>query len=201
MSHLISHRTIHLASLFLRRSRFSDLSYFYGKFADQFLLRLSYSPDARPHALQRLAFNTPSHSLDLYTPRYVKGSGSDKVGLCPICIEPISRGGEGTKLFLKTKVSAYSEYSMSATLCILIELTYPTLSEPDYHMQYYHGTHSSSYDLRAASRGHRLAVIQLIRIHFSHMIHCIVASIRHLRSQQRTVLPTASIPRHSAPAR
>ncbi|KAF8319436.1 hypothetical protein DL93DRAFT_2053848, partial [Clavulina sp. PMI_390] len=61
-------------------------------------------------------FNAPSHPLDLYTPRYVKGSGSDKVGLCPICVEPISRGGEGTKQFLKTKVSAYN-----------------------YHMQYYHG--------------------------------------------------------------
>lgn len=48
--------------------------------------------------------------MDLYTPRYVKGSGSDKVGLCPICIEPISRGGEGNKLFLKTKVSAYSKF-------------------------------------------------------------------------------------------
>jgi len=117
MSHLISHRTIRLASLFLRRSRFSDFGYFYGNSLISFsLLRSWYSPDARPHPLQRLAFNTPSHSLDLYTPRYVKGSGSDKVGLCPICIEPISRGGEGTKLFLKTKVSAYN-----------------------YHMQYYHG--------------------------------------------------------------
>lgn len=74
-----------------------------------------YSPDARPYPLQRLAFNSPSHALDLYTPRYVKGSGSDKVGLCPICIEPISRGGEGTKLFLKTKVSAYSEHPRTGT--------------------------------------------------------------------------------------
>ena len=49
--------------------------------------------------------------MDLYTPRFVKGSGSEKVGLCPICVEPISRGGEGTRMILKTKVSAYSKSS------------------------------------------------------------------------------------------
>lgn len=165
MSHLISHRTILLESLFLRRSKIYEVDYFYGSSLINFsLLRFWYSPDARPHPLQRLAFNTPSHSLDLYTPRYVKGSGSDKVGLCPICIEPISRGGQGTKLFLKTKVSAYSQYSMVAVMIILIELTYPTLSVSDYHMQYYHGMYSSSCDLRAATRGLHLVVIQLIRI-------------------------------------
>lgn len=45
---------------------------------------------------------------NLYLPRFVKGRGADKLGLCPICVEPKSRGGEGCKRFLKMKVSAYS---------------------------------------------------------------------------------------------
>lgn len=53
---------------------------------------------------------------NLYLPRYVKGRGVDKLGLCPICVEPKSRGGEGCKRFLKMKVSAYSELSSLSQL-------------------------------------------------------------------------------------
>ncbi|MBW0466433.1 hypothetical protein O181_006148 [Austropuccinia psidii MF-1] len=54
-------------------------------------------------------YNSPAHGyLDLYTPRYVKGVGSEKVGLCCICAEPKSRGGENMSLWLKMKVSSYS---------------------------------------------------------------------------------------------
>lgn len=54
-------------------------------------------------------YNSPAHGhLDLYTPRFVKGVGSEKVGLCCICAEPRQRGGEDLQLWLKMKVSSYS---------------------------------------------------------------------------------------------
>ncbi|KAH9458206.1 hypothetical protein Pst134EB_010507 [Puccinia striiformis f. sp. tritici] len=54
-------------------------------------------------------FNTPAHGyMDLYTPRYVKGVGAEKLGLCCICAEPKDRGGTDTQLWLKMKVSSYS---------------------------------------------------------------------------------------------
>ncbi|KAG2013882.1 hypothetical protein CC2G_010747 [Coprinopsis cinerea AmutBmut pab1-1] len=52
-------------------------------------------------------YNHPRGPLDLYTPRFVKGRGKDKVGLCPICVERPSRGGEGKKVWLPMKVSAF----------------------------------------------------------------------------------------------
>ncbi|KAG9075279.1 hypothetical protein FRC06_010178 [Ceratobasidium sp. 370] len=57
-----------------------------------------------------------AHHFNLYTPRFVRGVGTDKVGLCPICVEPVWRGGEGRAILLNTKISAFN-----------------------YHMQYYHG--------------------------------------------------------------
>ncbi|KAJ7579683.1 hypothetical protein C8J56DRAFT_796094 [Mycena floridula] len=65
--------------------------------------------------------NPPRSALDLYTPRFVQGSGPKKVGLCPICIEPRERGGEGKKVWLAMKTSAYN-----------------------YHMQYNHGISAST---------------------------------------------------------
>ncbi|KJA22705.1 hypothetical protein HYPSUDRAFT_66920 [Hypholoma sublateritium FD-334 SS-4] len=67
-------------------------------------------------------YNIPRGALDLYTPRFVKGKGVEKVGLCPICIEPPSRGGEKKKLWLAMKFSAFK--------C--------------YHMQYAHGISAST---------------------------------------------------------
>ncbi|CAK5263616.1 unnamed protein product, partial [Mycena citricolor] len=61
-------------------------------------------------------YNPPRSALDLYSPRFVKGRGASKVGLCPICVERRERGGEGKKVWLPMKVSAFN-----------------------YHMQYYHG--------------------------------------------------------------
>ncbi|KAI0739479.1 hypothetical protein C8Q80DRAFT_1198985 [Daedaleopsis nitida] len=60
--------------------------------------------------------NPPREDFDLYTPRFVKGKGTSKVGLCPICHEPAARGGEGKKVWLSMKFSAFN-----------------------YHMQYAHG--------------------------------------------------------------
>ncbi|TFK35871.1 hypothetical protein BDQ12DRAFT_266845 [Crucibulum laeve] len=52
-------------------------------------------------------YNPPRGPLDLYTPRFVKGISLSKVGLCPICVEPVARGGENNKLWLSTKFSAF----------------------------------------------------------------------------------------------
>ncbi|CDO70671.1 hypothetical protein BN946_scf184761.g9 [Trametes cinnabarina] len=56
--------------------------------------------------------NSPRGALDLYTPRFVKGRGTSKVGLCPICHESVDRGGEGKKLWLSMKFSAFKCYHM-----------------------------------------------------------------------------------------
>ncbi|RPD72920.1 hypothetical protein L226DRAFT_524382 [Lentinus tigrinus ALCF2SS1-7] len=61
-------------------------------------------PDALP--------NAPRDAFDLYTPRFVKGKGTTKVGLCPICHEKTVRGGEGKKLWLSMKFSAFKCYHM-----------------------------------------------------------------------------------------
>lgn len=53
------------------------------------------------------AYNPPRDIFDLYTPRFVKGRGVDKMGLCPICIEQSERGGEGKKVWLAMKFSAF----------------------------------------------------------------------------------------------
>ncbi|PWN50572.1 hypothetical protein IE53DRAFT_88621 [Violaceomyces palustris] len=47
-------------------------------------------------------FNEPRSPLDLYTPRYIKGQGMTKEGLCPICYE------SGQIRFYKTKISAFN---------------------------------------------------------------------------------------------
>lgn len=52
-------------------------------------------------------YNEPRDGLDLYTPRFVKGCGATKVGVCPICIESPSRGGKGEVVWLSMKFSAY----------------------------------------------------------------------------------------------
>ncbi|KAJ7475231.1 hypothetical protein B0H11DRAFT_1866128 [Mycena galericulata] len=66
-------------------------------------------------------YNAPRDPFDLYTPRFVKGRGAEKVGLCPICIEAPERGGEGKKVWLSMKFSAFN-----------------------YHMQYHHGISAST---------------------------------------------------------
>jgi hypothetical protein len=55
------------------------------------------------------AWNAPSNggALDLYTPRFVRGVGASKTGLCPICAEPPARGGAGERVWLAMKQSAF----------------------------------------------------------------------------------------------
>ncbi|KAF5319688.1 hypothetical protein D9619_008882 [Psilocybe cf. subviscida] len=57
-------------------------------------------------------YNIPRNAFDLYTPRFVRGKGTEKVGLCPICVEPPERGGESKKLWLAMKFSAFKCYHM-----------------------------------------------------------------------------------------
>ncbi|KAJ7641381.1 hypothetical protein FB45DRAFT_900059 [Roridomyces roridus] len=66
-------------------------------------------------------YNAPRDAFDLYTPRFVKGVGAHKVGLCPVCVEKPERGGEGKKVWLSMKFSSFN-----------------------YHMQYYHGILAST---------------------------------------------------------
>lgn len=46
-------------------------------------------------------------NIDLYTPHFTRGSGPSKTGLCPICSESVENGGEGRKVWLAMKCSAY----------------------------------------------------------------------------------------------
>ena len=66
---------------------------------------LTVGPDS--NKISGATFNEPRFPLDLYTPRFVKGTGREKVGLCPICVEPEERGGQNKRLWLSTKFSAF----------------------------------------------------------------------------------------------
>ncbi|BFZ63945.1 hypothetical protein YB2330_005082 [Saitoella coloradoensis] len=57
----------------------------------------------------------------LYITRWCKGNGVEKMGLCPICCVPESKGGAGKLVWLKTKISAFW-----------------------YHMNYFHGINPST---------------------------------------------------------
>ncbi|KAF8907615.1 hypothetical protein CPB84DRAFT_1744530 [Gymnopilus junonius] len=57
-------------------------------------------------------YNHPRSPLDLYTPRFVRGKGAEKVGMCPICVEPLNRGGEDKRVWLAMKFSAFKYYHM-----------------------------------------------------------------------------------------
>ncbi|CAE6480957.1 unnamed protein product [Rhizoctonia solani] len=59
--------------------------------------------------------NSAAH-FNLYNPRFVRGSGNGKLGVCPICVEPVWRGGAGKVVLLNTKISQFN-----------------------YHMQNFHG--------------------------------------------------------------
>lgn len=60
--------------------------------------------------------NAARSYFDLYTPRFTKGRGPSKLGLCPICIEPKIRGGEGRAFWGAMKVSAYKYVIFSSLL-------------------------------------------------------------------------------------
>lgn len=65
-----------------------------------------YRRPALPH-MPAATWNAPRSPSDLYTPRFVRGRGRDKVGLCSICCEHVDRGGESKRVWLAMKVSAF----------------------------------------------------------------------------------------------
>ncbi|SCV68790.1 BQ2448_911 [Microbotryum intermedium] len=50
--------------------------------------------------------------FNIYMPRIVRGSADSKEALCPVCVEPVARGGEGEEKWLKLKNSSFV-YHMS----------------------------------------------------------------------------------------
>ncbi|EJD52320.1 hypothetical protein AURDEDRAFT_180943 [Auricularia subglabra TFB-10046 SS5] len=69
---------------------------------------------ARPKGPAGATFNNPTTIYDLYTPRFVKGTGREKQGMCPICAEPPERGGEGKQHWFAMKVSAFNYHMQNA---------------------------------------------------------------------------------------
>lgn len=70
--------------------------------ADALQLPHAVAPTGARSAGARLADLRPQGPADLYAPRWIKGIGGDKMGVCPVCVED----GEGIE-WLKTKVSQY----------------------------------------------------------------------------------------------
>lgn len=67
-------------------------------------------PDLEPTFMQPPAdakWNKACDPFNLYAPKFVKGLGDEKMGLCPICVEGVERGGEGGERWLKLKNSSY----------------------------------------------------------------------------------------------
>jgi hypothetical protein len=72
------------------------------------------------------------------------------MGLCPICIEPQHRGGEGKKVWLSMKFSAFKWSVVIPSLFVVPLMRCPSQSAIpprreyrlisfSYHMQFYHG--------------------------------------------------------------
>ncbi|KAL8286787.1 hypothetical protein RQP46_004315 [Phenoliferia psychrophenolica] len=57
-------------------------------------------------------WNKACDPFNLYAPRFTRGTADEKAGMCPVCVEPVERGGEGTERWLKLKNSSYV-YHMS----------------------------------------------------------------------------------------
>jgi len=91
--------------LFYRR--FPVSSFQTARYASHPLVLESLTVYSDSNKIPGATFNEPRFLLDLYTPRFVKGTGREKVGLCPICVEPEERGGQNKKLWLSTKFSAF----------------------------------------------------------------------------------------------
>jgi len=87
-----------LAGLTSKVLRDISLQHLYPRlFATRVACDTSPSSSART---SRAVFNSPRSDSDLYTPRWTKGTGGEKVGLCPICMPQY-------ELWQKMKCSAY----------------------------------------------------------------------------------------------
>lgn len=113
------YRTFPVSSAFAPGSFFNSLA------------RASGEPSMHLMALPPGAtWNKECDPLNLYTPRFIKNSGNDKAGACPICVESVARGGSNELVWLKLKNSSYV-YHMSYVHGIsnLSGLPYPPPSE------------------------------------------------------------------------
>lgn len=72
-------------------------------------------------------YQAPRDPFDLYSARFVKGKGTEKMGLCPICIEPQHRGGVGKKVWLSMKFSAFKWSVVVASLFVVPLMRCPLL--------------------------------------------------------------------------
>lgn len=67
-------------------------------------LRSTHPPRTTSQLPRMWVSNTSHRRASISTtPHFTRGIGHTKVGLCPICIEPRARGGEGRQLWLSTK--------------------------------------------------------------------------------------------------
>ena len=102
-------------------SRHIPISYINSRFLYPY--RLSPTLQRHPGA----TYNAPRTSSDLYTPRFVRGRGRDKVGVCPVCVEPVARGGEGRVAWLSMKFSAF-KWCAQVLLTIITSIFYHSFS-------------------------------------------------------------------------
>ncbi|EIW77829.1 hypothetical protein CONPUDRAFT_75615 [Coniophora puteana RWD-64-598 SS2] len=126
-------------SLFYRR--FPVSPYYKCEGDDTFVLK------TRLKSFGGATYNHPKGVLDLYTPRFVKGIGASKVGLCPICCEPHHRGGDGQDVWLSTKFSAFKWSvvgSVPMSQWLIVNQILNFMESLSYHMQYAHGISATS---------------------------------------------------------
>lgn len=68
-------------------------------------------------------WNKTADPFNLYAPRFIKGSASSKCGMCPICIEPVARGGFGEEKWLKvSRVPPFAPFDLALTFAESLSL-------------------------------------------------------------------------------
>ncbi|KAG8746464.1 hypothetical protein FRC10_004903 [Ceratobasidium sp. 414] len=99
------------------------------------------SADMQPSIGSGALVPNRAYHFNLYTARLIHGVGTNKIGLCPICVEPVWRGGEGKTTLLNIKVGCITEMTRLVEADASVDTQ---MSVFNYHMQYYHGMYESS---------------------------------------------------------
>ncbi|KAK7018580.1 hypothetical protein R3P38DRAFT_2983345 [Favolaschia claudopus] len=83
-----------------------DFPLLYRRFpVSSYFSRSPYAPSLASHP--EVVYKA-REAFDLYSPRFVVKEGGHELGLCPICVEPQVRGGEGKEVWLSTMTSQSS---------------------------------------------------------------------------------------------